>query len=398
MIEKRLRSGAVGYYWNPPNRDLAKGFAVRREPLGDEYGTALKRAEHLNAFLDAWRAGRFNVQWLDPRNGTVDWWFETYFRSDAFKKLTDRTKKSYRYQLRLFSDVATTSGGRVGGLPAKSITAAAVDKIYKKLRGGEDGTKFRTANHTTDIARAAWNVVRRTHRHDFVDENPFVGLTHLKRTCSIRVATREEAYALSKAIAAYGHPHLAIVPLICFEWHQRPENILSGYLRWSDYRPSERPNHVRIVHNKTGEVVWLPLEQSGTLFFPELEAKLAQLERRAIPIVVTAGKRGAAHPYSFSYANRIVRNAARRAGLPEHVTMEACRHGGLTELGNAELTEQEEMSLSGHSSPDALRRYVRKTDSQRLSATRKRRAWLAEEQPSNESQNGPLSEESERRR
>jgi uncharacterized membrane protein len=37
---------------------------------------------------------------------------------------------------------------------------------------------------------------------------------------------------------------------------------------------------------------------------------------------------------------RIVRNARRKAGLPEHVTLTACRHGGMTELGDASLTEQ----------------------------------------------------------
>lgn len=58
-----------------------------------------------------------------------------------------------------------------------------------------------------------------------------------------------------RAIRAYGHPHLAVVPLVCFEWLQRPDNILAGYLRWTDYRPSERPAHVRIVHHKTGEVI-----------------------------------------------------------------------------------------------------------------------------------------------
>ena len=26
-----------------------------------------------------------------------------------------------------------------------------------------------------------------------------------------------------------GEPHLAAMPLICFEWHQRPENVRSGY-------------------------------------------------------------------------------------------------------------------------------------------------------------------------
>ena len=134
----------------------------------------------------------------------------------------------------------------------KSITPSAVDKIYESLRGGKNGTKLRRANHTIDIAKKAWVVVQRTHPHQFVQSNPFVGLTRFRSSTSIQHATRVEAFALSIAIRAYGHPHLAIVPLVCFEWLQRPENVLAGHLRWSDYRPHDRPCHVRIVHHKTG--------------------------------------------------------------------------------------------------------------------------------------------------
>ena len=293
-------------------------------------------------------------------------------------KLKERTKPSYRYQLRLFADIQTRAGGRLGDLPAKSITPAAVDKIYETLRGGKDGTKLRRGNHTIDIVKKAWTVVQRTHPHQFVLTNPFVGLTRFRSTSSIQHATRAEAFALSEAIKAYGHPHLAIVPLVCFEWLQRPENILAGHLRWTDYRPPERPDKVRIVHHKTGEVVWHPLEVAGERFYPELEQGLAELDRLAIPIVVSLGMGGTVRPYSFSYAKRIVREARRAAGLPEHITMTACRHGGMTELGDAELTEQGVMSLSGHRTPDAARGYVKKTDAQRLAAARKRRAWVLE--------------------
>ena len=59
--------------------------------------------------------------------------------------------------------------------------------------------------------------------------------------------------------------------------------------------------------------------------------------------------------------------------LGKHVTMDACRHGGMTELGDAEATEQEIMSASGHRSPEAARVYVKRTEKQRISAVRKRR-------------------------
>ena len=92
--------------------------------------------------------------------------------------------------------------------------------------------------------------------------NPFKVLEHGKGT--EQPASRAEAYALHHALIAAGEPHLAAVPLICFEWHQRPENVLTGHLTWADYRPGDRPNTVRVQHHKTGETVPLPLsDQDG---------------------------------------------------------------------------------------------------------------------------------------
>ena len=51
----------------------------------------------------------------------------------------------------------------------------------------------------------------------------------------------------------------------------------------------------------------------------------------------------------------------------------------MTELGDSDLTETQEMSLSGHSTPDAKRRYIKRTEAQRLAAARKRRAWVSEQ-------------------
>ena len=141
-----------------------------------------RRADQLNAHLDDWREEKGTERSLDAsrRFGTVDWWLETYCRSPAFEKLKARTKPSYRYQLGSSPMIKTRTGDRLGLLPAKSITPSAVDKIYEALRGGKDGTKLRRANHTIDIAKKAWAVVQRTHPHQFVQSNPFVGLTRFR--------------------------------------------------------------------------------------------------------------------------------------------------------------------------------------------------------------------------
>jgi hypothetical protein len=50
----------------------------------------------------------------------------------------------------------------------------------------------------------------------------------------------------------------------------------------------------------------------------------------------------------------------------------------MTELGDAELTEQGIMTLSGHRSPQAARLYVKRTEKQRATAARRRRNYVEE--------------------
>lgn len=57
------------------------------------------------------------------------------------------------------------------------------------------------------------------------------------------------------------------MPLICFEWHQRPENVLAGHMTWLDIGPADHPLQVRIVHHKTGEHVWLPVSDEEDPLF-----------------------------------------------------------------------------------------------------------------------------------
>jgi hypothetical protein len=403
MIVKPLRDGTAAYYWNPSKRDIADGFPIERQALGSDYGQARircdgdpkdERNKGLNGFLDAWRLGKHVDKKLDlmPAYGTVDWWFERYYRTDAFtKKVSDRSRPDYKKALKRISEMSPAKPipgiTRIGQLPAKSITPAAVDKLYMRLRGGEDGTKYRSANLSIDIAKKAWRVVQRRYPDLFHENNPFEGLERVHSDGEIAPASRAEAYALAEAIKAYGHPHLGAVPLICFEWLQRPENVLAGLTKWSDYRPTDRPDAVQIEHHKTGETVWHQLEDKGGPFYPELEAYLADLKKLGVPIVLTPGTRGAARPYSFSYARRMAREARVKAGLPPHVTLTACRHGGMTELGDAELTEQGIMALSAHRSPEAARGYVKKTEQQRSAAARKRRAWVEQERIEAKSQN-----------
>jgi hypothetical protein len=168
--------------------------------------------------------------------------------------------------------------------------------------------------------------------------------------------------------------------VVCFEFLQRPENVLAGYLAWPDYRPKDAPTVIRIVHHKTGATVWHPLEEQtdeGTVqFYTDAEAVLARVPRRGVPMILKSKRDGSAAPYGPKETAKIVRRVRERLGLPETFSLDACRHGGMTELEEAELTDGQGRALSGHRTQTAYAGYAKRTLARALPATRKRYAHM----------------------
>jgi hypothetical protein len=137
---------------------------------------------------------------------------------------------------------------------------------------------------------------------------------------------------------------------------------------------------LRIDHHKTRKKIWQPLEDEQGQLYPELEAFLARVPRLGVPIVLFEPVRGAKNEatgrrtprlYSLEHARHLVQEARAKVNLPKHVTLAACRHGGMTELGEPQI-----MSLSAHETQAAARVYVKRTEVQRMAAARKRRQFV----------------------
>ena len=157
---------------------------------------------------------------------------------------------------------------------------------------------------------------------------------------------------------------------------------LAGHLTWADYRPTPRGR------TQSSRCSTRPVRKSCRLS-PELASRpfpnsqrTSTLERLGAAIVLMQPKPqgeqipGPAKPFLLRTARMRVRRAAKKAGLPDWPTLAACRHGGLSELGDAVLTEQSVMALSGHQTPEAARLYMKRTDLQREAALLKCRAWV----------------------
>jgi len=83
-----------------------------------------------------------------------------------------------------------------------------------------------------------------------------------------------------------------------------------------------------------------------------------------------------------------VRRIRKLAKLPPTFTLDACRHGGWTELEEAELTDGQGRALSAHKSR-AYEGYAKRTMERALAATRKRHAHRLTNATGTDVQNGP---------
>ena len=75
--------------------------------------------------------------------------------------------------------------------------------------------------------------------------------------------------------------------------------------------------------------------------------------------------------------------------LPSTFTLDACRHGGMTELETAELTDGQGRALSGHRTQRAYQGYAKRTLERALPATRKRYAHRLANAEGTNIQNAP---------
>jgi hypothetical protein len=385
VVTRKLAAGKTAYYFNTPEKLRKLKCTVENEALGSDYAAAVKRADTLNGMLDEWNQQRKGLpvgSEQAPRYGTVAWLFREYKTSDAYlKKVAPRSRKNYEWAMDAICSITTRKGDRVGDRLVMSISPRAADKLYAKFIIGTEGqTRLRTGEKLLVLCRKAWRIVRRLYPDVFPKDvpNPWMDVTKERRVIVKKHAvTRDQVYTFAWGCVDEGEVEAAAVAVICFEWLQRPENVIAGHIKWNGYR-HQKPT-IRVEHHKTGEAVDHPLEEvmpDGTLvkFYEDAEEIIAKLPRRGIPMVLREIEEGKSKPFAFSSMQHIVQKMRQKIGLPSYFTFDACRHGGMTELEEAELTDGQGRALSAHRTQQSYTGYAKRTEKRVLSATRKRHA------------------------
>jgi integrase len=385
VIAKRLSTGATSFYFNVPLLYRKRGCPIRNAPLGADYGAMVGRARTLNGLIDEWLDARRGLPVSGeavPRIGTVDWLFREYKASKAYtEKVSKVSRPSYEKTMRMVGDTLTKKGDRVGSRPIKSVTPRGADKLYDVFIQGKKGLRLRQGEKAVGLCRKAWRVVHRLYPEEFDAKipNPWLGVTMKTRVKATKPAvTREQVYKFAHGCIKNGEVEAAAAAVICFEWLQRPENVIAGHLKWSDYRSAKTPSVIRILHHKTGAIVLHPLEEQTSTgivkFYEEAEEVLSHLKRRGVSMILREVSAGKSKPFAHSTMQHIVQRMRKKLKLPAIFTLDACRHGGMTELEEAELTDGQGRALSAHRTQQSYEGYAKRNMTRALSATRKRHA------------------------
>jgi hypothetical protein len=390
VLRKPLKSG-WGYFFNVPIWARKAGCPVKNEALGINYEVAVTRAETvlLPAF-DDWRSGGASADaptLMVAAPGTLDWVFAQYRADWRFTKLPAKTRRDYEAGLNLVGNYQLKNDTRLGQARLALITTAITDTVYEKLlvvtETDADGNiiereRRTTVNYAMKACRRAWNIAARRNSGKLPLVNPFAKMGLRSSSRETPTATYEELQTFRTKAIEMGYPSLATAALLAWEWLQREEDIF-GTFDVTHYRPKERSNTVRVIHEKTGEENWIPLfDATGVPLYPELMTELDTSKRERIGGLMLRRDWGERIPWpsesgDLSLMRHKVKEIIRAAGLRDVLSFRSFRHGGFTEAADADLTDAEIRAQGRHKSAKVLPRYAKRTMRQVEAGAKKRR-------------------------
>jgi len=379
---KPAANGRTAFYWSCPTAYREAGYPYKSAKLGVSLSQAEldAAAKVWNDRLDAWRADRNSpVEHVDRRYGTIDWLVDRYQKHDSFlERVAEFSRPDYRRVLTRVCDTEITSEtsgatARVGDLFIGQIAVSHAEKIYHTF---DDGGASRTAEKVHSYCKSMWKRMRPHHPELFRSDtpNPWEGVTLRRREKAVKGhVDRAATYSFAWGAIEKGAPELAAAAVLAYEFFLRPSNIGAGWAAWSGYRGAAHPTSIAFRHRKNRQNAIHPLEfveADGAVvkLYAEAESVLAKVPRWGTSIVAKAD--GTLYG-DGTYLSKRVREVADELGMPAF-TLDAARHGGLTELEEAGLTEGQGRVLSKHKTGKSYRGYAKETEKRVLLATKQR--------------------------
>jgi integrase len=233
-----------------------------------------------------------------------------------------------------------------------------------------DGERLAYARSCVALAKRLWSYAAHFHAKQFTT-NPFVklavGTAKPRRTKWLP----SQVLRLIEAAAAHNRTSIAIATMFCYELGQRPTD--ARILMRSAFEAGKR---IRVVQSKTDQELLLPVSDVLADWIAKIPAGQDQLV-----LDEATGKE-----YTKTRLSHVFAEIRDLAGLPSHLQLRDLRRTCISELGDLGASDDELMSVSGHTTRQMLSVYSVAAFKRAHRAMQKRWAWRAEQELADQEQ------------
>lgn len=346
LTAKKIKGGKTAYYFNLPKRLIPEGCDMRPSyALGCDYLSACEQAIKLNRQLNDFRKYKDNL-----REKSLMFVWTNYKESRLYKKLSERTAKSYAYAIeRLYKIKSGSSGTAFKDIPLDKFDYDSAYNLYEKFVGL---FKQYQAMYCITVLRLLYNFG--LNKGYFTRKNPFENLRITKPKPKKKIIPAEHIHLLITKAYELGYAFVALAIELNFYLAQRPADVLK--LRKQHIYKKGKNYFFDIIQNKTGKEVRIPIP-------PHLVDKVFAQEDYII-----CDDYGNFTVERFSDYFKKVRDA-----LGFDYVFKNMRHTASTAYAEAGVTSAATISITGHTNEKIFNEvYKANTDTLSLRALNKR--------------------------
>jgi integrase len=298
-------------------------------PLPGEHGS--------KAFMDAYWALMDNAPTRELGEdktvpGSVAALVALYYKSPAFKKLTPKTRATYRGLLEEFRRDH-------GDKPIRGMRQRHVVAIL-------DGREKNQQNWRKVIRLALNLAVER----GWIDTHPMAGVRRSRKPLQGFRAWSPDDIAAFEARWPSGTRERLALALLLYTGQRRGDVVGMG-------RQHVQRNGLRVKQRKTDTELVLPLH-------PRLRAELAHVPATQLTFLLTQY----GQPFTANGFGNWFREVAREAGLPPRSNAHGLRKAAAVMLAEAGCTPSQIMAVTGHKNLSEVTLYTAAADQERLAA------------------------------
>ena len=341
----KLKDGSYAYRFVAP-KDAKLAGVVKNESFRDG-----RRARHeipkLVQIVEDFRKGKVLAGNISI-NSNFKQVVGHYLNTGQFNSLSSNTRRTYEYILNAICDSKLFSRS-LGEITLKYLTPAHCSELYE---GWVRGVSVDNANNKARVFSVLMNYCISI---GLIDKNPMSRIKKRKHEPKSIVWTRDQVdLFVETAFSQFKYRNIGLLALMCYEWGQRPTDIM--HLEWDYIEPpiEEDTGIVTIKQSKRGVTVKLPIEEKLMDLLTQ-QHKDWSFQKYVIPHQNPSD--GCYRPLSPVQVSTLCKEVKALCGLPMDLQAGHLRKTAIVEMIQNGADQLAIMSVTGHQNVQSLNPY-----------------------------------------